>query len=61
MKTGKRSHLLDVGTSFPYDVLVELFEDGNRNRKAVFNLRKEGRIEDYTMLASEAPSQELYK
>lgn len=46
----KLSHLLYVGTSFPYDVLVELFEDGDRNRKTVFNLRGKGRTKDYTVM-----------
>ena len=43
LELGRISHLLDVGTSFPYDVLVELFADRDGNRKAVFNLREKGR------------------
>lgn len=33
-----KSYLFDICTAFPNDVLVELFEDGNRNRIAVLNL-----------------------
>ena len=43
LELGTIPPLLDVGTSFPYDVLVELFADGDRNRKAVFKLREKGR------------------
>lgn len=53
-ETGKLYHLLDVGTSFPYDVLVELLEDGDRNWKAVFNLREKGR-ENWTLRCHSKP------
>lgn len=32
------TYLFDICAAFPNDVLVELFEDGNRNRIAVLNL-----------------------
>lgn len=35
------SHLLDVGTSFPNDVFVELLEDWDRDGEAVLNLWRE--------------------
>lgn len=36
---GVGGHLFNVCTSFTDDVLVELFEDRNRNRIAVFHLK----------------------